>query len=157
MTFEDLYRDHAADVHRFALYLTGDPAEAEDIASETFVQAWAADAPLKARTLRAYLFSIARNLHRRAHRQSRQLAAFGEQAPDEAPGLERELAGRSALAALLARLQALPEPDRAALLLRAFHGLAYDEIATALGLSVAAAKVKVHRARITLQNLRNEL
>lgn len=145
MTFEELYRGHYADVHRFALYLAGDFAEAEDIASETFVRAWAADAPLKARTLRAYLFSVARNLHRRGHRRSRRLAAI--EAPDEPPGLERELAGRSELAAMLARLQILPEADRAALLMRAFHDLPYEEIAAALGINVSAAKVKVHRAR----------
>lgn len=149
MTFEDLYRRHFPDVHRFALYLTGDPAEADDIASETFVRAWAADAPLRARTLSAYLFSIARNLHRRGYRRGR-LAARAAEAPDEPPGLERELAGRSELAAMLARLQVLPEVDRAALLMRAFHELPYEEIAGALGISVSSAKVKVHRARNAL-------
>lgn len=148
MNFEQLYRDHFPDVHRFALYLTGDFAEADDIASETFVRAWAADAPLKARTLRAYLLSIARNLHRRGHRSRRRHAAL--EAPEEPPGLERELAGRSELKAMLARLQALPEADRAALLLRAFHDLPYEEIATALGISLSSAKVKVHRARTRL-------
>jgi RNA polymerase sigma-70 factor (ECF subfamily) len=143
MTFEELYRSHFPDVRRFALYLTGNFAEADDIASETFVRAWAADAPLKAHSLTAYLFSIARNLHRRSRRR----AAFRAEAPDEPPGLERELAGRSELAAMLARLQALPEIDRAALLMRAFHELPYEEIAVALGISVASARVKVHRAR----------
>ena len=146
MTFEELYRRYSPDVHRFALYLTGDPAEAEDIVSETFVRAWAADAPLKARTLSAYLFSIARNLHRRGYRR-RRLAALSLEAPEEPPGPEREVAGRSELAATLARLQILPEVDRAALLMRAFHDLSYEEIAAALGISVPSAKVKVHRAR----------
>jgi RNA polymerase sigma-70 factor, ECF subfamily len=154
VTFEDLYRGHFADVHRFALYLTGDPVEAEDIAAETFVRVWAADAPLKARSLAAYLFSVARNLHRRGHRGKSRLAALD--APDEPPGLERELAGRSELAAVMAGLQALPEIDRAALLMRAFHDLPYDEIAPALGLSVAAAKVKVHRARAHLMTHRSQ-
>jgi RNA polymerase sigma-70 factor (ECF subfamily) len=143
MTFEELYRSHFPDVRRFAFYLTGNFAEADDIASETFVRAWAADAPLKARSLNAYLFSIARNLHRRTRRR----AAVQAEAADEPPGLERELAGRSELAAMLARLQSVPEIDRAALLMRAFHDLPYEEIAAALGISVASAKVKVHRAR----------
>jgi RNA polymerase sigma-70 factor (ECF subfamily) len=151
MTFEELYRSHFADVRRFALYLTGDFAEADDIASETFVRAWAADAPLKARSLRAYLLSIARNLHRRGRRR----AALQPEAPDEPPGLERELAGRSELAAMLARLQRLAEVDRSALLMRAFHDLPYEEIAAALGISVASAKVKVHRARNLLSSHRS--
>ncbi len=155
MTFEELYRRHFPDVHRFALYLTGDPAEAEDIASETFARAWAADAPLRAQSLDAYLFTIARNLHRRGYRR-RRLAALSAEAPDAPPGPERELAGRSELAAMLARLQILPEADRAALLMRAFHDLSYEEIAAALGLSAAAAKVKVHRARNTLKAHRSQ-
>jgi RNA polymerase sigma-70 factor, ECF subfamily len=155
MTFEELYRRHFPDVHRFALYLTGDPAEAEDIASETFVRAWAADAPLRAQSLDAYLFTIARNLHRRGYRR-RRLAGLSAETPDEPPGPERELAGRSELAATLTQLQVLPEVDRAALLMRAFHDLSYDEIAAALGLSVASAKVKVHRARTALKAHRSQ-
>jgi DNA-directed RNA polymerase specialized sigma24 family protein len=46
-------------------------------------------------------------------------------------------------------LQSAPETDRAALLLRA-QGLPYEEIATVLGISLAAAKVKVHRLRVKL-------
>jgi len=45
----------------------------------------------------------------------------------------------------------LPELDRAALLMRALEDLPYEEIALALGISVASAKVKVHRARLALE------
>jgi len=155
MTFEELYRRYFPDVHRFALYLTGDPVEAEDIASETFVRAWAADAPLRAQSLEAYLSTIVRNLHRRRYRR-RRLEALPLELPDVPPGPERQLAGRGELAATLAQLQVLPEVDRAALLMRAFHELSYDEIALALGVSVAAAKVKVHRARNTLKAHRSQ-
>ena len=44
----------------------------------------------------------------------------------------------------------LPEIDRTALLLRAEHELPYDEIARVLQISLSAAKVKVHRARLRL-------
>jgi RNA polymerase sigma-70 factor (ECF subfamily) len=158
MNFETLYRSHHADVHRFALYLCGDTAEAEDIASETFVRAWAADAPIRARSIRAYLFTVARNLHRRGFRRRRQSEILALEQPPEPPGLERELDGRSELRALLDRLQALAEPDRAALLMRAFHGLPYDEIGAALGMSAAAAKIRVHRtrARLAAQGEKND-
>lgn len=149
MTFEELYLKHFPAVRRFALYLTGNPAEADDIAAETFVRAWAADAPLKARTLDAYLLSIARNLHRRGYRRTR-LEALAAERQEPPPGLESALAARDELEQVLRRLQTLPEIDRAALLMRAFHGLAYDEIAQALGLSLSSAKVKVHRARAAL-------
>jgi len=155
MTFEQLYRTYFPDVRRFALYLTGEADEADDIAAETFVRAWAADAPLRARSLRAYLLTIARNLHREGHRSGWRLAALRAEAPDEPPGLERELAGRSELRSTLARLQTLPEADRAALLMRGLHDLPYEEIAAALGISAAAARVKVHRARAALNDHRS--
>jgi RNA polymerase sigma-70 factor (ECF subfamily) len=47
-------------------------------------------------------------------------------------------------------MQKLPEIDRAALLMRAFGQTPYEEIAQVLGVSIASAKVKVHRARTVL-------
>ena len=55
---------------------------------------------------------------------------------------------------MLADLQTLPEPDRAALLLRAQEHLPYEEIGRVLGMSPGAAKVRVHRARRRLGALR---
>lgn len=42
LDFATLYAEHARDVQRFALFLSGDPALADDITSETFIRAWAA-------------------------------------------------------------------------------------------------------------------
>jgi RNA polymerase sigma-70 factor (ECF subfamily) len=155
MNFEDMYRTHHADVRRFALYLTGDAAAADDIASETFVRAWAADAPLQAVSLRAYLLTIARNLHRRSFRRRRH-EPIGAELADPEPGPEARLAAKRALYSVMDRLQSIAEIDRAAVLMRAFHGLAYEEIARALGISVSSAKVKVHRARATLSATQDE-
>ena len=47
-------------------------------------------------------------------------------------------------------LRTLPEGERAALLLRVDHELSYEDIASALGTSVVAARVRVHRARLRL-------
>ena len=57
---------------------------------------------------------------------------------------------RQSLQLTLAALQTLPEVDRAALLMRAQDQVPYEDIARALGISVASAKVKVSRARIKL-------
>ena len=57
---------------------------------------------------------------------------------------------------VLRALQEFPEVDRAALLMRADEGLPYEEIAVALGLPVATVKVKVHRARLRLAQIRNQ-
>ena len=53
----------------------------------------------------------------------------------------------------MAGLQRLPELDRAALLMSAFEGMPYAEIARALGISLAAVKMKIHRSRLTLSRL----
>ena len=51
---------------------------------------------------------------------------------------------------MLRRMRKLPEVDRAALLMRAFGQISYEEIAQVLAISIASAKVKVHRARTAL-------
>src|SRR5215475_8725374 len=61
--FSAMYSRYAADVFRFALFLSGDRGEAEDITSETFVRAWTAPGPIEASTVKGYLFTIARHLY----------------------------------------------------------------------------------------------
>src|ERR1700722_10481610 len=61
-SFTELYRNHARAVYQFALYLSGDPALAEDIVSETFLRIWDSAAVVRMETVRGYLFTIARNL-----------------------------------------------------------------------------------------------
>lgn len=152
--FEQLYERYAQDVYRFALYLSGSPAQAEDIAAETFVRVWTARDRVRSATVKAYLFAIARNLHADGRRlESRQVELRGA-FTDPGPGPELEAESRQELAAVLAALQQLPEIDRAALLMRAQDGMPYEEIAAALGLSLPAAKVRVHRARLRLAELR---
>jgi RNA polymerase sigma-70 factor, ECF subfamily len=151
--FEALYGRYARDVFRFALYLAGDRAQAEDIVSETFVRVWTVRDSIRVSTVKAYLFTIARNLHADGLRREPRRAELSENLTDPRPGPEREAEGRLELGAVLAALQRLPEIDRAALLMRAQDGLPYEEIAAALRLSLAAAKVKVHRARLRLAEL----
>ena len=148
LDFAGVYERYGADVFRFALYLTGDRARAEDIASETFVRAWVATGEIRLETIRATCSDRA-NLHVDGCGRSRWQGAMPADPRDDAPGPDAIAAGRDALGAVLTALQAMPEPDRAAVLMRA-DGMAYDEISRALGLSAAAVRVKVHRARLRL-------
>jgi len=75
-----------------------------------------------------------------------------EDVPDGSPGPEAAARSRHELDAVMAALGAMPELDRSAVLMRA-DDLPYDEIARALGISPAAARVKVHRARLKLTAL----
>jgi RNA polymerase sigma-70 factor (ECF subfamily) len=147
--FGGLYEKYAADVFRFALYLAGHKADAEEIASETFVRAWLATGEIRMETVKAYLFAIARNLYVERVRRRARHGEMPADVRDRAPGPDAQAEGRSALDSVLAALQRMPEIDRAAVLMRA-DGLGYDEIARALGLSPAAVRVRVHRVRLKL-------
>lgn len=147
LNFQELYESHAPDVYRFALWLAGDSSEAEDITSETFIRAWAHNATIRTETLKAYLFTIARNVYLEQRRKRQHQVALDDIYPDPTPGPDKLAESRLGLLRVQRVLQTLPEVDRAAFVLRIQHELPYAEIARVLGLSVTAAKVKVHRVR----------
>ena len=150
-----LYREYARDVFRFVLYLSGDHHDAEDITSETFVRAWTAPGEIRMATVKGYLFMIARNLFLQSLRRTRRQVELPETLCDPSPGQEAAAEQASELEDALAGLRELPEMDRAALLMRAMHELPYEDIAAALGLTLAATKVRIHRARRALLERRS--
>jgi RNA polymerase sigma-70 factor, ECF subfamily len=152
--FEALYAQHSGAVFRFALALSGNRAVAEDIVSETFVRVWGARERLDLATVIGYLLTIARHLYLEHVRRDRGGLALDPETSDPAPGALAVLENRDELDAVLADMQALAEPDRAAVLMRAEDRMPYEEIAAALGIGVGAAKVKVHRARRRMLDLR---
>ncbi len=152
--FESLYAQYGQDVFRFALYLCGNRADAEDIAAETFARAWTSRDRLRLPTVKGYLLAIARNLNRMGWRSQKRRTELDASLPDGRPGPELEAEGRDQLARVLAALQEMPETDRAAVLMRAQDGMSHAEIARALGLTEVAVNVKVHRARLRLAALR---
>ena len=81
-----MYQKYAPEVFRFALYLSGNHGEAEDIVSETFVRAWTSAEHIEMPTLRGYLFTIARNLFLHGRRKSSRNQTIDETLPDGAPG-----------------------------------------------------------------------
>jgi len=147
---ETLYRRHAPSILRFAWGLCGDRSRAEDLVSETFVRLMTKAPPIETQTALAYLLAIARNAFLDGVRGRRREVALPDdlRAPAVDPADRIDDARR--LQAVMDNLRALPEGERAALLLRVDHQLPYDEIAGVLGISVTAAKVRVHRARSRL-------
>lgn len=147
-SFEAIYERYSADVYRFAVHLSGDRTLAEDITSETFVRVWMAPGKIRTNTVKAYLLTIARHLcldERHRVRRNVNLDADAFVAPEPSPLAIAEQHGEAERMRLA--LAMLSEADRAAILLRANDGLAYEDIGAALGISVSAAKVRVHRAR----------
>lgn len=153
MDFHSVYLRHAKDVHRFALHLSGDAAQADDLTSEAFLRLWTATSDIRLPTVKAYLFAIVRNLYRTSLRDVRRAAPLEDEHASPGPSAEESVVSRSELSRLVAALARLPEVDRAAVLMRAQGDMSYEEISQALGISVAAARVKVHRARLRLAEL----
>lgn len=154
MDFQSLYEKHAPAVRRFALFLCGNPAMADDITSETFLRALQAHGEIRQPTVRSYLFTIAQNAYRDLRRRSRRETELDEKRPDSAITAQAHFEQKEELGAVLAALQELPETDRAILLMRVVDEMPYEEIASALDVSVTTAKVKVHRARAKLMAIR---
>jgi RNA polymerase sigma-70 factor, ECF subfamily len=153
--FSTLYKKYAPEVFRFALYLSGERSRAEDITSETFVRAWTSPEPIEVTTVKAYLFTIARNLFLHGLRTSSRHVQLDQELRDPQPSPYAQAEQKAEFRAVLAGLQKLPEIDRAALLMRALDAMPYEEIARALGISLASVKVKIHRARLALADIRN--
>jgi RNA polymerase sigma-70 factor (ECF subfamily) len=147
---ETIYQQHAQPLYRFALGLCGDRHMANDLVAEAFARAMVATTPIDMDTVQGYLCTIARNLYRKEwHRRQRHIE-LDDVHFDAGPGPEQRAIDAQRLQSTLAALQALPEIDRAALLMRAEDEVPYEDIARALDISLASAKVKVSRARIKL-------
>jgi RNA polymerase sigma-70 factor (ECF subfamily) len=155
--FAALVREHGNEVYTLARRLVGDPHLAADVAQETLIRAWKAlpnfrgDAALST-WLHRITVNTAWTQKRRARRHSAapldeisELAApMGADHPEIA-GEMLELRGR-----LREALDALPEAQRQVVVLKDVYDWSHAEIADALGISVSAAKVRLHRARARL-------
>ena len=147
LTFEELYVSYSPDVYRFANWLSGNSNDAEDITAETFARAWMNFSNIRTETLKAYLFTIARNTYLESLRKRRDHVQLDETHPDVRPKPERIIETQSEIDQIRTTLLTLPEIDRSAFVMRVQYDLPYAEIARVLQLSESAVKVKVHRVR----------
>jgi RNA polymerase sigma-70 factor, ECF subfamily len=155
--FEDIYKRYVQDVYRFVFYLSGNQALAEDITSETFVRLWSSDEKkIHLLTVKAYLFAIARNLYIDSRRSASRNVDVDPELPGHDASPEMQAIYKSELHGVLMALQEMSELDRAAVLMRAQQEMSYEDIARTLGISLAAVKVKIHRARLRLTEARTQ-
>ena len=155
--FAALVRAHQNEVYTLARRLVGDPHLASDIAQEALIRAWRAlpkfrgDAQLST-WLHRITVNTAWTHKKRAKRHSgsslddyAELAApMGSDHPEVA-GEILELRGR-----LRAALDRLPEGQRRVVVMKDVYGWSHAEIAESMGITVTAAKVRLHRARARL-------
>lgn len=148
-----LYVELGLPVRAFLVGMVG-VAAVEDAVQETFTRAFAHDELPPAAERRPWIYGIARNVAREALRARQRSPLAPADPPDvvergacpEATAIARQTARRVAGA-----IAALGEDRRAALLLRVQQGLSCDEIAIALGWTVAKVKIEVFRAREALR------
>jgi len=150
-TFEELYRAYVGDIYRYALAITGNTADAEDVTQTTFMNAYRAYAggeqPLKPKN---WLLTIAHNVCRQrarlaSHRPSEveydETIGASDVPPDTVPSagdIRRSLAH-------------LPYAQRATLIMRELEGRSHAEIAAVLGVTVQATEMLAFRARRALR------
>jgi RNA polymerase sigma factor (sigma-70 family) len=127
-------------------------SRAEDAVQQTFLKAYQAmvsgDAEL---TLRPWLYRIAHNASLNLLRQNGWSHEALHENMDGVTRPDQALELRERLRATVAAVQALPERQRDAVLLREIEGLSYEEIALALGVGDGAVRQLLHRARATLR------
>jgi RNA polymerase sigma-70 factor (ECF subfamily) len=152
--FPDVVRALQGDVFSGALRMTGNRADAEDIAQESFLRAYRAmrgypAQRIEALQLRAWIWTIAANLCRnRARTLARRretLDADPIVTVDGEPGPEQRTLDHIGLEDLAALVAQLPWAQRASVVLRHVVGLGYGEIAEALGRPLGTVKSDAHR------------
>jgi RNA polymerase sigma factor (sigma-70 family) len=153
--FAEIFATYHAGILRYLGALLRDPSLAEDIAQETFVKAYQALPRTAPTNLKAWLYAIATNAAFSALRRRRILAflSFGTLATHDAEIEPTDPWRRVEERELLIRaLQRLSKRDAACLLLHFQQGLSYAELATVLGVSVPAAKMRLSRARAAFRD-----
>lgn len=143
------WQRHEAELHGFLRQRLGRPEEAEDMLQDVFLKALRQGKGFcEIENARAWLFQVARHApidhYRTSHRTT--------ELPDDLSADTDEIDAIDTLSACLPRvLSELPEADRIAIELCEIEGLTQQAFADRLGLSLAAAKSRVQRARARLR------
>ncbi len=164
LTIEKLHQDHGDRIRRYLARLVG-PSDAEDLAQDVFEKAQRAIGKFRgdSRVL-TWLYRVATNAAidrlRSAERRSDLEGGDAAGDPADAPGapeaadehsLDGELDRTRMRECILQVVEQLPASQSAAILLGELRGFSDRELADALGISLGAAKIRLHRARRALK------
>jgi RNA polymerase sigma factor (sigma-70 family) len=128
------------------------PERAEDVVQQAFVKAYEAMHRDTAElNLRPWLYRIAHNGALNALRDRGLRHAELDERIDGVERPDQALERTAGLRELVVAVQALPERQRSAILLRELEGRSYEEIATALGVTDGAVRQLLNRARNSLR------
>lgn len=158
LAFEEIVRATYVHTYTLALRLTANEEDARDVVQEVYLRAWKGigrfrgDAQLTTWLYRITANTASTHVTRRRRHRSEPLETAAEPAEERA-ALQPEAATESAatLERLAAAVAGLPPKLRVVVVLKDVYGLSHEAIAEELGISVSAAKVRLHRARRRLQ------
>jgi RNA polymerase sigma-70 factor (sigma-E family) len=152
-----LHRAHFGRLWQVAVMLTGDRAAAEDLVQDAFALLLRAQrrrggpaAGAELAYLRSTVVNLSASRWRRLAVARRHVPTITASARTDAQSADEDAAARSRGAAVRAAVLALPDRQRAAVVLHYFEGLTDAEVAAELGVSVGTVKSHLHRARASL-------
>lgn len=149
-----LVERHGRRVLGMARRMTGNLADAEEVAQEAFLRVWqrAGDWRERGAKFTTWLYRVVMNLclDRRRRAPMAPLEAAGDPA-DERPSAEAAMAAEERNRHVAAALAALPDRQRAALVLNYYEGMSNVAAAAVLEISVAALESLLVRARRSLR------
>ena len=147
--FAELYERREPALYRFALHMSGNPAVAEEVAQEVFVQLMGPATRFDETrgSLESFLYGIARNLVRVARRVGPVVEAVDRPFHHDILG---ELIADETTAALYRTLRELPERYRDAIILCDLEERSYEDVARLIGRPVGTVRSRLHRARALL-------
>jgi RNA polymerase sigma factor (sigma-70 family) len=152
IAFEEIVRRYGKALGRYAAAIVTSN-RAEDVTQDAFSKALLALRDTdKEIELRPWLYRIVRNTALNDLRDQPPPTATLHENID---GVETPLDAaerREEINELVQRLRALPDPQRAAIVMRELEGLSHEEIAAALGMTGGAARQTIHRARRNLRD-----
>lgn len=152
--FEQIYQQYFEPVYRYALSLTLDEHQAEEITQETFFKALKSiDSYRSESSIKTWLCTIAKNmfLSEQRKKKAESLDDLTERV-DESAGPEEQAITHTESIYLHRLLHDLPEPYKEVFSLRVFAQLSFRDIGSLFGKSENWACVVFHRARTKLQN-----
>lgn len=152
--FDDQLRDLLPRLRRFALWLTHDIANADDLVQSTLERAlsrWGSRREEEA--LRSWLFAILYRQFLDARRRTKRYASlldhFNQEDGEVQPSVEREVVAQS----VLQSLARLPPEQQNLLLWISVEGLSYREVAQILDVPIGTVMSRLSRARQALRRL----
>jgi len=150
-SFETIYEEHAADVHRAAFSILRDTTLAEDVVQEVFERVWRGSGHDERRgPLGPYLKLLARSRALDLWRRTRSAERVQHRLEEDADALlarthspEAALARAAERRLARAAVRRLPQEQRQAIGLAYWAGLSTQELATAEGIPLGTAKSRV--------------